>query len=222
MRLLGFMGHSGSRIDRLMPIWAVEPPIHFELSINDMEQPTLGTNCAIDRTSESTRTIINNGAENIVRNVSWNWNRVRSSTLTLSDASTTTLGKKVSFGVRSGTKAGIPLVVQIERRQHHEVEVRTAVELGKMTTDGIPAVMTTTETHEETTTVRPGRRLTATAFTYEASAAGLKWNGIMTVTHSGGGKRSHSVNGFFDSTSVSQIHTIYTDEALSPEWELTC
>ena len=149
MSLMCFQGRSGSRVDRLAPVWSPDPPVNFALSIDWFEDigSDISSNPETAWTSE--QSVINTPMDNMSAKVVWAMQASKSLTITLSDFSRKKIGGKVVFEVTAKGKRGIPYVAEGEVSVKASVEASGDEEWGNTVTDGNTVSRTYTETIEQ-------------------------------------------------------------------------
>lgn len=111
-------------------------------------------------------------------------------------------------------KAGVPLLSEGSVEVTAGLEITGEDEFGTVITDGQTTSTTSTETHSQTVSVPPKKRIRGIATFYSLQVQGVKWTGKMTVTYAGGGKKTFPTDGTFDSVNASETHTSFEEEDL--------
>lgn len=215
MSLLCFQGQSAREIDRLAPVWAVDPPIRFELDIKEFETPSPDLIGKPKEAWTTEKTTENNTQNSVQSKFAWQMSATKSTTVTVSEESRSKIGGKFTMSVTVKGKAGVPLLAESGVSATAGIEVNGEKEWGKSVTDGNSLTDTFTESLDETITVPAYTRTKGRAVGYRVEVHSLKWSGVMTITYAGGSKKQFDINGTFDSASATKIHTKYTEEPIT-------
>ncbi|KAL8691868.1 MAG: hypothetical protein Q9218_002995, partial [Villophora microphyllina] len=194
MSLLCFQGRAANELDRLAPVWAVDPPVKFQLDIEDFTLPDPAQIGEPKQAWTSEQSTENKTSGTVQRKLTWQRQVTKSSTISLTDSSRTKIGGKVTMSIKVKGEAGVPLLAKSEVEASTSVEVSSEHEWGKSVTDGTTTSNTFTETLDETVTVPSQSRVRGTAVGYELAAHGMKWSGTMTVTYAGGGTKKVDID----------------------------
>lgn len=214
MCLLCFQGRAGREVDRLNPVWAVDPPIKFELDITNFVLPDPST---IGQPKEAWTTVAtteNKTSKDVPKTLTWQRQLTKSCTISNSKTTRLMLGGKVSMSTSVKGQAGVPLLTSAEVTVTAGIEISTEAELGTNVTDGKATTHQFTETISDTVTVPPNKRTRGVLTGYELRVQGVKWTGKMTVIYAGGDKKTFDIDGTFDSVNATKYNTKFTEEAL--------
>lgn len=205
MSLLCFQGACGNEVDRLAPVWAVNPPVSWKLDIKEFDEPLLGKKGKPESAWTSEQTVENWTDAETKGKVSFQGQTSKTTTVSVSDESRSQIGGKVSMEVSVKGKAGVPLVADGEVEAKAGIEVSYEHGWGRSVTDSSALSYTFTESHEMEVPIAAQKRVRVTATAYRTAVEGLNWRGEMLITYAGGGKKSFPVNGTFDSATTSKV-----------------
>ncbi|KAI0197985.1 Jacalin-like lectin domain-containing protein [Astrocystis sublimbata] len=209
MSLMCFQGRSGKCLERLAPVWAPDPPVHFALTIDwfDAFIPTMN-----GKPFKSDQLVENREIDKTSSKMVWTMPMYKSSTITLSDSSRKKLGGKVVFDVISKGKPGIPFIFA-ESADSMETGIESSAEdgWGNTATDGQTVSRTYNEIIvEQNVTLQTRKQLYKSAKAWTISVEGLEWIGHVIVTYLGGGKKTIAVDGTFDGDNAGAFRTTYS------------
>ena len=214
MSLLCFQGGSGSEIDRLAPVWAVDPPIKFQLNITDFEKPNASMTGSPEQAWTDTKCTDNNLSTAIKSEFTWTGATTKSTTISLSEQSRSKVGGKFTMDVTAEGKLGIPMLAEGKVSVKAGIETSGEHEWGKSVTDSEAHTYSFTESLKQAITIPAKTRCTGEAVGYRFHVSGLTWRGVMTITYAGGDTKNFDVQGSFDSASSAQIQTKYREEKI--------
>ena len=213
--LLGFLGGSGSGLDRLCPIWAPDPPQKFNLAIDNFDERQLSGNTKVEDVNSTEDTTENSNLESAVSStLTWTVELSLSSTISLSESSRLLLGGKVGLEVSATGEGKIPFLGKAEITTKMSMESSVEKEWGRTTTDSTEKRVTFTKSLQNTVSVPPNTRVIGTATIIRRSCRNVGWTGVMTVTYASGATKSFPVNGTLDSVNATTYKTSYRSESL--------
>ncbi|KAF5339698.1 hypothetical protein D9758_014901 [Tetrapyrgos nigripes] len=214
--LICFEGASGKMVDRLAPVWAANPPLSYQLIIDDFDESQLQQNGKVEAAWAAEKVTDNFTNDPLKSTFSWSMSAEKTSTITFSQSTRSLIGGKVSVEVIARGKVGIPFVGEGEVETKIAVEVSGEKEWGSEVTDEKTVSRSYTETHSDEVIVRPMCQGQGKAIGYRMECADLQWKGKMVIIYSDGSTRTvQPVSGTLTSSSMTTIHATYKSVPLS-------
>ena len=214
MSLLCFQGRSGKEVDRLAPVWAVNPPIKFELNIKDFQKPDASMTGTPEEAWTDTQSTDNNLSTAMTSEFTWTRAAKKSTTISLSEQSRSKVGGKLTFEVTVEGSVGIPMLTEGKVSTKTGIEISGEHEWGKSVTDSEELEYSFTERLKQVITIPAKTRVIGQAVGYRFQVKGLTWSGVMKITYAGGDTKDFDVQGSFDSASAVRIYTEYHEEKI--------
>ena len=202
MCLLCFQGRAGREIDRLSAVWAIDPPVSFELDITNVTLPDIDTIGQPEGAWSAQDQVKNDRESPAKMTIKFSRTITKSSTISLSKNSRTKIGGKQSMSAKVKGSVGVPLITKAEVELSSSLEVSAEQEWGKTVTDGKTSTVTSTKDTSVEVTVPARTITTGKAITYALRTQSVTWTGTMTVTYAGGGQKQYPVDGQFDSVNA--------------------
>ena len=198
MSLLCFQGKSGSGLDSLAPVWALDPPVKYRVDITSWDNPLINPNISPDTAWIQEGFEDNNTSIQQEFTIELSTSIAKQSTVTVSEASRLKIGGKVQFEVSVKGKFGVPFIENGEITAKTLVESTTESEYARTVAGGNSVTRTDSAKVNKTVKAAPHTRVTCKAFFYKASVSDLKWYGTMTVIYAAGNIKTLAIDGTLD------------------------
>ena len=179
MCLLAFQGRAAGEVDRLAPIWCIDPPVKFELDFKSFDKSVDPKAVKMEEVKTYNQDHKNGLSTPRPEEVTWTYSVEKSTTITLSEESRHAIGGKYGIETSVEGSAGVPVLGQVTAKTTVGWQVNTDHSWGGSKTDGKTEHKTDTTSFKETITIAPKTRAIGVGMSSLAKVTGLKWTGTV-------------------------------------------